>query len=210
MPIDTVQKFNVIPDFIINECIDDYNSKDKRHPGVMNTADPGIHIGKISNIVEDILGKKIQFKSGNYYQHDKPYLPHTDWFSHLDNNLNVVIPLQIQYPMGHSPSLVVFDQKWRRNGVTWCMHHPVLDFCPNTGVKGNPNEYPVENKTGLAMPYDFKSSHLPHYHGLDLFGLSGQAYSFTRGSAIIFDNQRIHCTSYFKGTKLGLSLRYKL
>ena len=210
MSINTIQEFNVVPNHIIDDCIRDYNSKDKRHPGVMNTADPGIHIGKITKIVQDIIGKKIQFKSGNYYQHEKPYLPHTDWFSHLDNNLNVVIPLKIEYPTGHRPSLVVFDQKWRRNGVTWCMHHPVLDFYPNTGVKGNPTDYPIEGKTGLAMPYDFKSSYLPHYHGLDLFGLSGQAYSFTRGSAIIFDNQRIHCTSYFKGTKLGLSLRYKL
>ena len=210
MPINTVHEFNVIPDFIINECIADYDSKEKRHPGVMNTADPGVHIGKITNIVQDILGKKIQFKSGNYYKHNKPYLPHTDWFSHLDNNLNVVIPLKVEYPLAQSPSLVVFDQKWKMNGVTWCMHHPVLQFNPNTGVKGSPNEYPIEGKTGVIMDPVLTHQYLRHYHPSDLFGLSGRTYSFTRGSAIIFDNQRIHCTSYFEGTKLGLSLRYKL
>ena len=62
----TVHEFNVIPNEIIDDCIRDYDSKDKRHLGVMNTADPGIHIGKISKIIQDILGKKIQFKSGNY------------------------------------------------------------------------------------------------------------------------------------------------
>jgi len=210
MPINTVQEFNVIPDYIINECIADYNSKEKRSPGLMNKADPGVHIDKISNIVEGILGKKVQFKSGNYYQHSKPYLPHTDWFSHLDNNLNVVIPLEVNCLAAQFPALVVFNQKWKMNGVTWCMLHPVLKFNLNTGVKGNPNEYPIEGKTGITIDPDIAHGYLRHYHPSDLFGLSGSPYSFIVGSAIIFDNQRIHCTSYFEGIKLGLSLRYKL
>ena len=51
--------------------------------------------------------------------------------------------------------------------------------------------------------------YLNHYPKQCLFGLSGSAYPFVPGSAILFDNKKIHCTSSFTGVKLGLALRYR-
>lgn len=204
------QVIDAIPDWIIQDCIADYESKDKRSPGNMNKTNPGVHIGKITKIVSDLAGKRVEFRSGNYYQHSKPYLPHTDWFSHLDNNLNVVIPLRFDCKKGFEPKLVVFDQIWPYNGVTWCMEYPVLEFSTNTGVKGCPGEYPVKNKTGNEIDVDFWKNNLFMYSHRCLNNLSGKSYPFTPGSAIIFNNQKVHCTSFYKGVKLGLSLRFKI
>ena len=208
--IQNKQVFDAVPDWMIRDCIDDYDSKQKRWPGSMNTADPGIHVGKITKMVSELIGKKAEYRSGNYYQHDKPYLPHTDWFAHIDNNLNVVIPLRFDCEEGLEPSLVVFDQVWPYNGVTWCMHYPVLEFNPNTGVKGCPGEYPVKNKTDKPFDVDLYRNYLSQYPYSMLKNLSGKVYPFTPGSLIIFNNRNVHCTSYYKGVKLGLSLRFKV
>lgn len=208
--IQNKQVFDVIPDWMIRDCIADYEAKPKRWPGVMNTADPDIHVGKITKLVAELVGKPVQYRSGNYYQHNKPYLPHTDWFAHIDNNLNVVIPLRFDCEEGFEPKLVVFDQVWPYNGITWCMHYPVLEFNPNTGVKGCPGEYPIKGKTGTKIDEKFWQENLSMYPHECLDNLSGKSYSFTPGSVIIFNNQNVHATSFYKGVKLGLSLRFKL
>jgi hypothetical protein len=89
------------------------------------------------------------------------------------------------------------------------MHHPVYYFESNIGVKGSPCEYPVEHLTNSDIEESLYSPYLNHYPRETLKGLSGNAYPFEVGSVIIFDNRRIHCTSNFKGEKLGISLRFK-
>jgi hypothetical protein len=89
------------------------------------------------------------------------------------------------------------------------MHHKVQSFTVNIGVKGCPYEYSsIKNLTGKEIDHTL-FQYLTHYPKQCLFGLSGSAYPFSPGSAILFDNKKIHCTSSFTGVKLGLSLRYR-
>jgi hypothetical protein len=198
---------DVVPQHVIQDCIDHYyKASDYRDPSRMNKLNAGIHVDTITKIVERLIGTKAKFVGGNFYRHDLPYLPHTDWKSHLGNNLNVVVPLEVDC----DASLIVFDQKWGYDSVTWCMHLPVLRFEVNTGVKGCPHEYPIEGRTGKEIDHDFWQRYLSMYQKDMLYDLSGKALTFKPRSLIIFDNRKIHGTSNFKGTKLGLSLRYKV
>jgi hypothetical protein len=200
------QRFNVVDPDIISRCIEDYNSREVYITPTMNKTYPGNSLGPLQQIIENVVGRKLEYCTGNFYKHSIPYLPHTDYKSHKENTLNVVIPLSYT---GTKPHLVVFDQVWTLDSVTWCMHHPVYYFESNIGVKGCPYEYPVEHLTDSDIDEILYKEHLSHYPKETLKGLSGKAYPFEVGSVIIFDNRKIHCTSNFKGEKLGISLRFK-
>jgi hypothetical protein len=153
------------------------------------------------------VGKDLEYKSGNFYKHSIPYLPHTDYRVDQGNEVNIVIPLQYT---GEQASLVVFDQMWERDSVTWCLDGPVIDFTVNTGIGGRPFDYDaVDNLTFEPIKDDFYNKYLSHHKRECFYGLSGEAFKFMPTSMIIFDNRLIHCTSRFKGEKLGLSLRFK-
>lgn len=207
--IETKQVMDLIPDHIIQKALEDHRSKQTNYPDMnINFPEQDI-VEAITDYASEVLGRKVEHRSGNYYTHTIPYLPHTDWFSHLDNNINVLIPLEYDCKPEAEPYLVIFDQIWPHNGVTWCMHSPVLDIPINIGVKGYPGEYPILNKTGRAIHPDFWWKYLSWmpYH---LFrNLSGNAYKFEPGSILVFENKKIHCTSYYEGVKTGLSLRFR-
>jgi hypothetical protein len=202
-----MQYNDVIPSELLNLCLNYYKSQKEYDTVTMNKVDPGVVLPDLVRVCKDILGNGIEYRSGNFYSHTQPYLPHTDYKTHLDNTLNIVIPLEF---VGTLPSLVVFDQKWNLDSVTWCMHHKVQYYTTNTGVKGSPFEYPVEGLTGKGIEENLHKTYLSHYPSYTLFGLSGQAFPFIPGSAIVFDNRRIHCTSTFNGHKTGVSLRFKI
>ena len=206
MPIDTLQKFNVIDSAIISILIDDYESRKTYDTDTMNKADPGNSLIAIQGAIENTLGRNLEFVTGNFYKHTIPYLPHTDFKTYEQNYLNIVIPLLYS---GEQASLVIFDQTWEQDSVTWCMHHTVQHFSYNTGVKGCPYEYPVNKLTGKGIDDAMYNNHLSQYPKQCLFGLSGTAYPFEPGSIIVFDNRHIHCTSKMYGEKLGISLRFK-
>jgi hypothetical protein len=200
------QYFNVVSSQLIDAAVSDYNSRNSYDTGTMNKTGPGTSLELFTPIIEQLLGKPVVYKSGNFYKHTSPYLPHTDFKSYQDNTINVVIPLQYT---GSQASLVVFDQEWAQDSVTWCMQQPVQYFSTNTGVKGYPYEYPITNKTGKSIDDDLYNDYLSHYPKEGLAELSGVAYPFEPGSMMIFNNKRIHCTSKMKGEKLGISLRFK-
>lgn len=204
--INTIQKFNVLTDAVLNTLIDDYESRTSYDTDTMNKVNPGNSVSIVLELLETALERKLEFVTGNFYKHTIPYLPHTDFKSYEKNYLNIVIPLQYT---GTQSSLVVFDQMWEQDSVTWCMHYAVQYFSYNTGVKGCPYEYPVKGLTGVTVDNDLHKNHLSHYPKHCLFGLSGTAYKFEPGSIIAFDNRFIHCTSKMQGEKLGLSLRFK-
>jgi hypothetical protein len=201
---------NVIPKQSIQKALDDYNNQEKLWPDTMAIAFPTIDLQRYTDLASSVAGVQLEYTNGNYYSHTQPYLPHTDWFKHLDNVINMVIPLEVDCELAHMPSLVIFDQVWPYNSVTWCMHGKVNAYEPNTGVKGWPGEYPVTNKTGRALDPNFWYHHLSHYPHECFYNMSGRAYPFEVGSAIIFGNRNVHCTSYYKGRKTGLSLRFKV
>lgn len=200
------QHFNVLDSEMIIKVISDYHSRKTYDTSTMNKTDPGDSLLGIQEVLERTLCRRLEFVTGNFYKHTSPYLPHTDFKTYEGNYLNIVIPLSYS---GEQASLVVFDQKWEQDSVTWCMHHPVKHFSYNTGVKGCPYEYPVVGLTGTGIDNVLYESYLSHYPKLCLFGLSGTAYPFEPGSIIAFDNRHIHCTSKMNGEKLGISLRFK-
>lgn len=190
---------------VITRCLQEYNSHSVYDTTSMNKSPPGKVLDELTEICSMAYGKHLFYKSGNFYKHTDPYLPHTDYKTFQDNSINVVIPLEY---VGTKPYLVIFDQEWPLDSITWCMHHPVQYFTTNIGVKGCPHEYPVSNLTGKEIDNDLYKNYLSHYPSRTLFGLSGNAYPFEPGSIILFDNKRIHCTSSFSGIKTGISLRF--
>lgn len=202
-----MQLFNLIPPHVIQACKDDYYSRAEYETSSMNKAN-------VESILELVLPyceqavEGVIFRGGNFYKHAHPYQPHTDFKAWMDNDLNMVIPLE--WHAEQVPSLFVFDQTWPYDSVTWSMHKKVEAFKVNTGVKGAPWEYPIEGASRKPFDEEARKRFLPHFRSVDLFSLTGQAYPFEVGSLIIFDNRRIHATSAFTGEKLGLSLRFKL
>lgn len=204
--INSNQFYNVIDPAMIKLCIDDYYSNSTFETDIMNKADTKNVLGLLTPMIENILGKKLIYTGGNFYRHDKPYLPHTDYKTYENNTLNVVIPL---FYTNSQPSLVIFDQKWELDSVTWCMQHPVQYFKYNIGVKGCPAEYPVVGLTNKEIDNELYVNYLNHFPKELLRGLSGTVFPFEVGSMIVFDNRYIHCTSSLDGEKLGISLRFE-
>lgn len=206
--IETKQVFNALEDSIVDFLIDHYENFSDYETNSMNKAPPptGRLFDLIKKKIEECAERKLIYVIGNYYKHKNPYLPHTDFKHYQGNDINVVIPLKYE---GVQPSLVVFDQIWNNDIITWGMDISVPYFKHNIGVKGCPHEYPVDNLTDKDIDSDFHSTYLHRFSKESLFGLSGKAYKFEPGSFIIFNNKRIHCTSDMNEEKLGLSLRFK-
>ena len=190
---------------VIMECIEDYESYSEYRTKHMAKADPRVHIDYFTDIVAETLKEEVSFVSGNYYKHSMPYMPHTDYKKHLDNSINFVIPLNIR----GDASLVIFDQMWMEDSVTWNMNLPIPEFKVNTLTKGSPNEFDITNKTKDPFDSELHKKHL-HYFDISLLeGMTADIFDFVQGQAVIFDNRRIHCTSHDVYEKLGLSLRFK-
>lgn len=202
-----LQKFDIIDKKIINQCIENYKSFKIYETSTMNKANPLFANDLLKPVLENILEKNLTYSSGNYYKHTIPYLPHTDYKKYENNLLNVVIPLTTSSENNH---LIIFDQLWSLDSITWCMHYPVQYFESNIGVKGCPHEYPIKNSTNAPIDNDFYLKYLKHYKKEDLFGLSGKEYRYQPGSIIVFDSRNIHCTSFMTGEKLGVTLRFKI
>lgn len=192
---------------LIQEAISEYESFETYETKEMMKAKPARVLRSMISICDNVLGGGFKYTGGNYYRHSIPYLPHTDYRRDEDNSINVVVPLSYS---GATPSLIVFDQSWLGDSVTWCLDYEVHAFSINTGVKGAPYEYKeVVGLTKNAIDEDFYSKYLSHHRKDCFFGMSGEAFRFQPNDIIVFDNRLIHCTSSFLGEKLGLSLRFK-
>lgn len=206
------QVFNVVSDNIILDCLEDFKSQTASAMPGFNVGTPRVHLDFFKEKIVNTIGRDLELcnNSSSYYSHEKPYLPHTDYNPRFNNELNVVIPLELNAD-ANGASLVVFDQVWPYDGVVWCMHNPVIQEYGkvNIRVKGWPGEYPVTNKTKMGIDLDFWNKYLRHYPYDTLYNLSGNAYPYTPGSMILFNNSNVHCTSYFKGNKTGVTLRYR-
>lgn len=197
---------NAIGRDLLDLCIKDYESRGSYQTHTMNKAEPGESLSVLSELITSLVGQDLVYRSGNFYQHSRPYLPHTDYRTDQDNTVNVVIPL---YHPELDASLVIFDQEWHENSVSWCMHYPVQEFAVNTGVPGWPDMYEkVLHKTNSPIDQTLRERFLSRFPEKTLHGLSGRALPWIPGSMMVFDNRMIHCTSNFTGTKLGISLRF--
>jgi hypothetical protein len=200
------QLSNVVESSLIFDLLNFYHSSKSYKTSTMNKLDATQIVNQIVPKLESILEKKLEYTGGNFYKHSKPYLPHTDYKSYEDNTLNIVIPLHYN---SSAPHLIIFNQTWNLDSITWCMHYPVQYFEYNIGVKGCPFEYPVQNLTNKEIDNEFYIKYLQHYPKQCLYGLSGEAFKFEPCSIIVFDNRYIHCTSSMIDEKIGLTLRFK-
>ena len=205
---------NIIPKERINKHRKEFIQSTKRSPSGHNQAfaDPGAYLNAYDDIISKALGKRVKGVSGNYYEHVLPYYPHTDYNSKFDNVYNAAIPLILpETPVG----LVVFDQRWENDSALWTMEHSkkfISEFVSSTVdlKEGKPNDYDITNKTNKEIDDALYNNYLHHYRKEDLYGLSGSFFSYEIGDILVFDNKNIHCTSYFEGKKLGLSIRFKI
>lgn len=192
---------------LIEQLKTDYYTRDSYDTDTMNKASPQLGAELLEPIVQDIIGKEWKYASGNYYKHNRPYLPHTDFRESWEESINVVIPLEFEGTM--APNLVVFDQWYAKDSVTWCLDLPVIHFDINTGVEGRPCDWPeVQGLTQEPIDSVLWFRYLNWRNKDQWFGLTGEAFAFEPTSLIIFNNKLIHATSQFQGTKLGLSLRF--
>jgi hypothetical protein len=193
--------YDVLTDDEINSLLNEYNNTDDYISTTMNKASPGS-----AAFIIDKLMFGYKRVGGNYYKHNKPYLPHTDHREDWGDSINVVVPLHTEDP---DAALVVFDQKYHKNSVTWCLNFDLIHFDVNTGIKGRPFDYKdVEGLTNEAIDdkiYE-KLSWAPKDQW---YGLTGQIMPFIPGNLMIFNNKYIHSTGVLNGTKTGLSLRYQ-
>lgn len=190
---------------IIEDCIKDYYSNTEFRTASMQKADPNVHIDYFTSLVSKVTNSDVSFCSGNYYKHTLPYMPHTDYKEHLNNSINFVIPLSIK----GDASLIIFDQLWSENSVTWDMNLPIPENKTNKNTKGSPIDYDIKYTTGKPFQEDIHQKYLSFFKLEDLKGLSANIFNFVPSKGVIFDNRKIHCTSHERWEKLGLSLRFK-
>lgn len=201
---------NAVPDSLIKKAIRDFDSQNKvSEPGDFARTDQINVTDEVTDLIRKIMNREAEWRSGNYYEHEKPYLPHTDWNFQVDNNINVVIPLRYS---GELPYFIIFDQIWPNNSCSWMMDQipPRQLGTTHLGVKGWPGEYPILFKTGKDINEELYSKHLTRFKKYTLENLSGKAYPFKPGNIMIFDNRRVHATGDAGWKKLGLSLRFKV
>ena len=196
----------VVSDYLIQECLTFYKTRSEYDTELMKMCNPGHFVPVFTALAEHLMGKKLTYLAGNFYCHSMPYLPHTDYRVSYAKSLNLVIPLELN---ADSAGLVVFDQQYKKDSVTWCLDRPLIEFKLNTGIQGRPFDTPgVSNLTYVDICDSFYSKHLSHYSKFNYFGLSGSYFDFLPGNIMIFDNTYIHCTSNFLGEKTGLTLRF--
>jgi hypothetical protein len=208
--VSDIQMLDIFSPEIVEQTIRYYNSIGTYRSETMKKADPGDALAWIDPILRKHFPEIGEFIGGNFYKHKYPYLPHTDHQKQWgDSSINIVVPLWF---IGSQPSLVVFDQTWSGPPVTWTMTYPKRDGEISSSVNGQllgcPGDYDIGNHTDDHVDYDLAMEHLQFPEDC-YYGMSGVAFTFAPGSAIMFDNSKIHCTSKFIGEKLGLSLRYK-
>ena len=84
---------NIFTDEEIQSLLDEYNSIDEYDTPTMKKANPG----PATKIIDEFMSGWERV-GGNYYQHTKPYLPHTDHREKWKETVNVVVPLHTTDP----------------------------------------------------------------------------------------------------------------
>ncbi len=207
---------NAIPQKFIDTFIDIYNRNEKSGDGMRKVVTNCVEDPEFLKPIKEAIGSKnVLLNSSNFYQTDENnlYWPHTDYHkstnSEIENPANVNVNVPLKYEGDEIPHLVIFNQRYLKYSVTWCLDDPVYEFTYNKGVPGRPYDYDITNKTEKEIDEQLYNEHLSkHGPARNFYGLSGKAYALYPGSFIAFDNKRIHCTSNKAGPKLGLNLTF--
>ena len=199
----TIYNKNAISQDVLNELIDIYDASIDYDTATMKKAS-GMPAIKVLENVKSIDTDRIRVC--HFYKHKAPYYPHSD-FHHVEKD-NIVIPLKVFN--GKNPFLIVFDQSWSGDGITWT-NKEKIKFKFNEGISGRPYDHDIDNKTDQPIPNYLYNRYLNWQPRDFWFGLSGTPYEFIPGNFIQFDSKVLHATSTMHcEEKLGLTIRYKI
>jgi len=206
---------NVISQTFIKKLISAYNSSPPDDSGMKKVIHNLVEDPSFLSIIKKCIGTTPVLNAYNFYQTDAEnlYWPHTDYHeshsSETSNPADINVNVPLRYEGDTIPHLVIFNQRYLKSSVTWCLDEEVYPFQYNTGVSGRPYDYDITNKTDKPIDEEFYKEHLSdHGRKYNFFGLSGRAYPLEPGSFIAFDNRRIHCTSNKAGPKLGINITF--
>jgi hypothetical protein len=145
----------------------------------------------------------------NYYYHKFSYFPHTDYQE--KESYQVVFPLAIENKIDRQ-YFVIFDQKFKHNGRTFCGNLKMNEFDSNKVYRGHIKTEDATNLTNKPISTEFYNKYLNNnYSNQDLFwGLTGNAFEWIPGDIIVFNSKHIHATGKMNcDAKLGLVLRFE-
>lgn len=158
-------------------------------------------------LLEDlnITGK---ITGGNYFQTPNPFHIHTDTgkkeeLGDLTPKYNIVIPLT----EAEDHNTVIFDQQWHGEASHF-MVGSIYKYWPDPVYNLRKNSYHgVKGITDFNFDLDQYKTYLKHLPYETVQGLSiKQVVPWRIGEALIFDSSLLHCGSYFRGVKKGLTI----
>jgi hypothetical protein len=164
-----------------------------------------------TNLIERKLNINEPYKivGDNFYKHSHSYFPHCDAIEDKAW-LNIVIPIQ-RFEPREDQKFIVFDQRWQGKNITWLGNFEIDgDFYSNKKTNSRPcdGEF-FQGGTNTELPQEiWQHIDSQHFERDYFYSMSGTAYSWTPGSAIVFDSQHIHSTGRMMSkSKLGVSIR---
>lgn len=165
----------------------------------------------VTDLIEQRLGIKEPYRivGDNFYKHGTSYFPHVDAIEETAW-LNIVLPIE-RYNIRGDQKFIVFDQTWAGRNITWLGNFKLEgDFHSNKKTNEKPcNGEFFQGGTGAELPDDIWQHIEQKYFDRDYFySMSGTAYSWSPGNALVFDSNHIHLTGKMQSEqKLGISIR---
>jgi|SRR6056297_3657254 len=158
-------------------------------------------------ILEDLEIQGI-ITGGNFFETPNPFHIHTDTgkkeeLGELSPKYNIVIPLTEK----EDHNTVIFNQQWHGDASHF-MIGSIYKYWPDPVYNLRKTSYSgVKNLTSLPFDKDDYMNYLAHLPYETVQGLSvKQVVPWKVGEALIFDSSLLHCGSYFKGIKKGLTI----
>jgi hypothetical protein len=176
----------------------------EKHHGVVNYK----FDKKLFNWILNDLNISGKITGGNFFETPNPFHIHTDTgkkseLGELTPKYNIVIPLTEEA----DHNTVIFDQQWHGDASHF-MIGSIYKYWPDPVYNLRKTNYDgVENLTVLPFNEDDYINYLAHLPYETVQGLSvKQVVPWKVGEALIFDSSLLHCGSYFKGIKKGLTI----
>jgi hypothetical protein len=168
-------------------------------------------IDSVKAVVEFLKFDINNLVGDNFYKHSRAYFPHVDApFNEAAKYLHVVVPIEKEYT--ENQFFIIFDQTSKIGPATWTGLLDVdIDFDHNKQIKGYIKEEDITNYSFGGITDLFHQTYLPYPK--DWYtGLSGIAFEWIPGTAIIFPSNRLHCSGTMPkdAKKLGITLKFKM
>jgi len=164
---------------------------------------------RIESIVSEFIDTTY-YHYGNLFSHINPFTTHAD-ISDLKQTIMLM-------PISADPSqhFVVFDQKINNlSPVSWIWNlfddktdQELEDMYYLSALKSRPCEYPnISGLTNSSIDPELMK-HLPFSEEF-YYGLSGKAWPYKPGKALIFSAVHPHATGLMQSPKIGCTVQFK-